>query len=43
MEVDCDNCNSKPAVTLADGMPLCADCYEAAKEQGDAESDSKIR
>jgi len=40
MKLDCENCVTerripKPAVILADGMPLCADC--SARLKGDYE------
>lgn len=37
MEAECDNCaavkqRSRPAVTLGDGMKLCAECWAKLKD-----------
>lgn len=36
MEVECENCGTKEAVILADGMKLCADCRIKLKDEYDA-------
>lgn len=39
MEIECEICGTREAVTLADGMKMCADCRNGLRDEYEASID----